>query len=61
MLKYLFSRVLLIFIIKFFFSWGLNISSQFEQFFDISLKYHWYLETLSGFLTLIVFVIGIIS
>jgi hypothetical protein len=60
MLKYLFSRVLLIFIIKFFFSWGFNISSQFEQFFDISLKYHWYLETLSGFLTLIVFVIGII-
>lgn len=60
MLKYLFSRVLLVFLIKFFFSWGLNISSQFEQFFDISLKYHWYLETLSGILTLIVFVIGII-
>lgn len=60
MLKYLFSRVLLIFIIKFFCSWGLNISSQFEQFFNISLKYHWYLETLSSFLTLIVFAVGII-
>lgn len=60
MLRYLMSRVSLIFIIKFFMSWGLNIPAHFSHFFHLNVSRHWYLTILSSLAIGLVFLFGTI-
>lgn len=58
MTKYLTSRLLLVFFVKFFSNWAFNTKSQLIQFFDVNQGF--FLETISYLLMFLILVLGLI-
>jgi len=61
MTKYLTSRLLIVFLIKFFTGWAFNLDGQFAQFFDFEMTDNFFLKCLSWLLTVAVIGLGVIS
>lgn len=59
MAKYLTSRLILVFLCKFFYNWAFNTKSQLTQFFDMSDGF--ILTILSGILTILVLALGVFT
>jgi hypothetical protein len=60
MVKYFFSRFLIVFLVMFFRSWIVNIDGQLLQFFDIDVTDGFFIKVLSWLLRIVVLVIGLV-